>query len=306
MQSKARGRALATAATTLQLVGGLIAVWFFLAWRWSASHSSLLERELDLLGTGAGSLFFIWGQTLGRRARQHLNEIIPTAESIGDDPFVLYLRPFEDDSSRDRFDPTPRGAPGFPSDLLTSGLTGEEQLVAALKPVGRVIALGVPGQKLPQAGARRMYLAHDAWQDTVLALMERARLVVLVLGAGRSLMWELVQSVRMLPPERLVLIVPMERAAYDAFAETAVREFRETAEQMLRESGRSWTPPTLPAYPPHETGAVSEEGAFKVVVHFEADWTPRPILLKRPLVSGDQLKRSLKRGLRPALERWQD
>jgi hypothetical protein len=111
-------------------------------------------------------------------------------------PPVLYLRSFDDDR---------HGA------QLKGGLTEEEHLGDVLGQLGPFVAVGRPGETLPEAGAARFYLADADWQTEVATLLGTARLVVIRTGRSAGLGWEVQQAVRLLTPERLVLVVDDER-----------------------------------------------------------------------------------------------
>ena len=57
--------------------------------------------------------------------------------------------------------------------------TEEEQLAEAMKDVGPFVAIGRPGEALPELGAGRPYASHAEWQDQVGQLISKAQLVVL-------------------------------------------------------------------------------------------------------------------------------
>jgi hypothetical protein len=105
---------------------------------------------------------------------------------------VLYLRSFDDDQMAAR---------------LKGGLTEEEHLGRVLGEIGPFVAVGRPGEPLPEVGASRMYLEDSAWQSTVEGLLRTARLVVIRTGRSAGLSWELDRSVRLLTPERLLIVV---------------------------------------------------------------------------------------------------
>jgi hypothetical protein len=103
---------------------------------------------------------------------------------------VLYLRSFtEGDIAAET-----RGIGTFLSHLSTE----EEQLAAAVEVVGPLVAIGRPGDKLPQLGALRLYVPDEEWQATVTTLLTRARLVILRVARDTPrLRWELEQAARL-------------------------------------------------------------------------------------------------------------
>jgi hypothetical protein len=95
----------------------------------------------------------------------------------------LYLRNFSDDRLLAR----PQRVPGLGTLVRAWFLLGrseEKHIAAVLESVGPVVAVSVPGERAPNDGILRMDLP-DAWQGPVRTLIRDARLVVLVLGAGR-------------------------------------------------------------------------------------------------------------------------
>jgi hypothetical protein len=166
------------------------------------------------------------GQNLIRRGRRHFVTVLPGIADLDD--VVLYLRWFKEDAFLDRAYPRV-GSPVL-SHLLISGASEEEQLVKVLKPHGRVIAVGDPTEALPRIGAERFYLPMQGWREPVRELMARARLVVLSLGMGEGTLWELVEAMSTVPPERLILLVPMDEQEYETF--------RREAHHRLRGRGR--------------------------------------------------------------------
>lgn len=121
-------------------------------------------------------------------------------------PFVLYLRCFADDNAKG-------GSLWWRNPLLAMfvpALTPEEQLVKALTPFGKVVAVGRPGEALPAAGAARLYAAN--WESTVVGLMLRADLVVFHIGYGRGIREELSWARSIVDPRRVLVHIPGHRA----------------------------------------------------------------------------------------------
>lgn len=169
------------------------------------------------------------------------------SEALRDDSRkpVLYLRGFDDDPDSAVVD----GLPGALSAGLLSVHTREEQLIGALGAFGPVIAVGRPGEPLPHLGAARFYLPGGDWQTGVLKLMELAQLIVLRLGEGEGLWWEVDQARATQPPNKLVLLMPGGRPAL--------------AERLNAHLPK---PANVDTNPAKWTAAV---------IVFDQDWTPR-------------------------------
>lgn len=199
----------------------------------------------------------------GRRKR------LATPSAPSDVPPVLYLRPFDQDAAM--------GELGGQVSLLTY----EEQLREAFRTVGPLVAIGRPGEPLPELGAGRVYVG-DQWRAAVLDLIMRARLVVLGLGPGEGLRWEVERVTRLLPPQRLVLLLPADPAAYDASARALAGRF----------------PGGLPRYP---SGRSRLKLAVGAAVWFRPDWSPVAVLLgaRRATFQNESLETACVIGLRP-------
>ena len=157
---------------------------------------------------------------------------------------VLYLRGFGDDPEAAVVDELP----GMISQGMLSIHSREEHLIGALGAFGPVVAVGRPGEPLPHLGAARFYLPGDDWQSGVLRLMELAQLIVLRLGDGDGVWWEVDQARATQPPGKLVLLVPGDRP--------------DLAER-------------LDAHLPKPANATAEPGKWtSAIVVFKEDWTP--------------------------------
>ncbi|MFF4920038.1 transferase [Kitasatospora sp. NPDC001261] len=154
---------------------------------------------------------------------------------------VLYLRSFDDDATAARVDD------GAEINLHSR----EEQFAAALGAVGPVIAVGRPGEPLPLLGAARFYLPLDDWQGTVRRLMDLSQLIVLRLGKGEGLRWEIGEARATQPPGKLVLLAP--------------RGLSDLADQL----NEGLPTPLLPKE------AVTGEDWIGAVIAFDGHWTPR-------------------------------
>ena len=86
--------------------------------------------------------------------------------------------------------------------------TVEEKLAAAMRHVGPFVAIGRPGETLPELGAARMYVSDDHWQDEIVALMERARIVLLRIGDTPGFWWEVQQVLERVEIDRVVFFFP--------------------------------------------------------------------------------------------------
>lgn len=279
-------------------------------------------------GFELGVLFFgLVGVKCYMRGKRHL--AIAATELLSRDtrPPVIYLRSFQHDKKGSGSAAGSRVWGGWAA--LFDLKTIEERLAEALTPIGPVIAIGKPGEKLPALGAARLYVGDDEWQDTIRTLMGRAKLVVLLLGDTPGFWWELERSVKELPPERLALIVPFRKKRYDAFREQAASHFAHALPDYS--TRRGWLLPVvlvalaLAAAAPFGTDAMTGAatlaglvslgfrprrglGRLSGLIYFRPDWTPEWIDLttikpakglRRHFYGHNRLHRSLTWNMRP-------
>ncbi|MFC8720782.1 transferase [Kitasatospora sp. NPDC057198] len=205
-----------------------------------AQHPPSPPLALLLLATGLAAMGA--GVLLLRHARPRAARSAARALLADGRAPVLYLRSFADDAASARPDD---------SRAYVRLHTREEEFAAALGALGPVIAVGRPGEQLPLLGAARFYLPLDDWQPTVLRLMAASRLIVLRLGAGDGLWWEVEQAVATQPARKLVLL--------------AEGDLTELARRLDRH---------LPV-PSGLAGAAGRAPRAVVVVGFGDDWAPR-------------------------------
>ena len=201
-----------------------------------------------------GGVVFTQGRRTFLRARRHRSRLVPDHRQLKAGSYVLYLRSFEEDERQTALHevPLPGLAAGASFGFLVSGRSAEEHVAEILRPVGPLVAVGAPGERLPHVGAARMYLPREGWQEPVRELMRRSRLTALTLGTSEGTMWELAETFRLLPPHRLVLFIPaLKKAEY----------------QRIRAAA-----PRLPECP----GWLDTRyrTVIQGVIYFAADWTP--------------------------------
>jgi hypothetical protein len=129
---------------------------------------------------------------------------------LKDKPPVLLLRSFADDV-----------AGITPSALIPRLLWRrkrlEETIGKELAQAGPFIAIGKPGETLPQIGAQRLYVADTEWQEVVRSYIARAEPIILIAGKTTWVQWELANIVATARTGHLLIVFPRtsepERAA---------------------------------------------------------------------------------------------
>jgi TM2 domain-containing membrane protein YozV len=121
-------------------------------------------------------------------------------------PPVVYLRSFEADSEL-----VLRPAE-FWNKIVTVcfdymvTFSPEQELAEILNRVGPVIAIGKPGEPLPELGAARLYVSDADWKAKVTDMLARARLVIIRTGSTPNLQWEIEQTMARVPRRRILFV----------------------------------------------------------------------------------------------------
>jgi hypothetical protein len=115
---------------------------------------------------------------------------------------ILLLRSFKDDETKSwqRI--------RSPIGNLVSGRRFEQGIAGPLGAFGPVIAIGRPGEELPQIGAARNYLGDAEWQPSVLRWMDEALLLVMIAGDTEWIRWELDRILEKNRSSHLFIILP--------------------------------------------------------------------------------------------------
>ncbi len=168
-------------------------------------EAELAARDLDVWVSLAGLALVVGGWRLWQRSRRY--EALDADQAMARDPRppVLYLRSFADDGLA-MIDAGGRSMSARIMQLLAP-ITPEQEMADILDRVGPLVAIGKPGEPLPELGAARLYVGHDRWQSKVRELMQAARLVVIRVGSSPGVLWEVDQALQGLPRPRLVLAV---------------------------------------------------------------------------------------------------
>jgi hypothetical protein len=135
------------------------------------------------------------------RIGQRLNLRHRAAIVLQDKPPVLLLRSFADDADR------------IPSSRLIQRLFRrrkrlEETIADELAKAAPFVAIGKPGERLPQIGASRIYVSDSDWQQVVTSYIERANLIIVIAGKTHWVQWELANVLTQGLISRLLIIFP--------------------------------------------------------------------------------------------------
>jgi len=215
----------------------------------------------------AGFVLYVAGAGLYKRGKRASTELAGELLSSDPRPAVVYLRSFKDDVVGASIADSPVAT------LFSLVATEEQQIAEVFGELGPVVAIGRPGERLPELGAARMYVADDEWQETVSDLMARARLVVYRATDTQGFIWEVKRGGELLPPEKIVFLIPA-KSNYDAF--------RRIADKLL--------PGRFPAKPESRLRC----GSLSGLVYFDSTWRSRFVLpritwgrneIRKPVVS---------------------
>jgi hypothetical protein len=136
-------------------------------------------------------------------------------------PPIVYLRSFKDEELESlplhRFRNVSLSDKKLAETVANNGVQEQDALGYVFRKIGPYIALGRPGEELPELGSSKIYASDKAWQDTVRDFVNRSRLVVFRAGITESLKWELAEIVRSIRPRKLLMILPIREQDYVSF-----------------------------------------------------------------------------------------
>jgi hypothetical protein len=113
---------------------------------------------------------------------------------------VLLLRSFGDDRMSVVDAPT--------LGQISSLARMEESIADQFRPFGPLVAIGKPGEALPELGASRNYYSESEWRAAALELMWDAVLIVVIAGVSPGLRWELEAVARVGHQSKLLVLMP--------------------------------------------------------------------------------------------------
>ena len=148
-------------------------------------------------------------------------DVVSAEQLLASDPRrpVVYLRSFEADSEIVlRPDGFWKKAATMLFDYAVT-FSPEQELAEIVNRVGPVIAIGKPGEPLPELGAARLYVGED-WKAKVTEMMARSRLVLIRTGSTPNLEWEMEQAMTRVPRRQILLVSlgdARKTAAFDEY-----------------------------------------------------------------------------------------
>jgi hypothetical protein len=257
-QSRDRGARLRGVATLLRITSTAVAfatILMILVAVAMLDNPILMGMALAFIGTavaGAALAGFVMADRLEKTSRRHLALSASQAMTQDPRPPVVYLRSFHDEPHTQRVRLSRR--------FWERDVAEEELLASETAKVGPFIAVGRPGDDLPQIGANRLYVDDADWASVVLRLMDEAAGIIVRIGPGGGLAREIRQAVQRLSPERLAFLIPFDMQAYSFF--------KWQTDPLL--------PQPLPWYP-HAPWMPPPPQGFNLLgyLHFGPDWSPQ-------------------------------
>lgn len=188
---------------------------------------------------------------LTKRGRRHA---APRFVKLEQPPAVLFLRPFTEDTDwkiyyswgRDQLPTTFSDKIKvlkfdlniqWRSGIRQAGFEFGEYLAELTKSFGSIAAIGEPGSP-PILGADNVYVSDENWQEEVLDLARKAKLVILTAGTTPGVIWETDHMIQEVPPSQLILNIAggtraKRRKNYKSFRAAAENLFPKGLPQKL-------------------------------------------------------------------------
>ncbi len=197
-----RGRSLGLLFYAIGVGCLLVALFIFLALAAHFVGRQDASKRLADIGTVLfvpALMSFALFSHLARRSRQPRAAALLTADPRAP---MLFLRRFSDD-----------GVATWPSGKVSQFRSSypvrlEEVCATVASEFGPFVAIGEPGERLPQLGAARDYCSENEWQDVVSTWLDRALMVIAIAGSSDWLCWELRSLVEKKHLDRLMLLLP--------------------------------------------------------------------------------------------------
>jgi hypothetical protein len=204
-------------------------------------------------------------------------DVVSAEQLLANDPRlpVIYLRSFEADSEiflrRDGF--WNKAATMLFGYMVT--FSPEQELAEIVTRVGPVIAIGKPGEPLPELGAARLYVGDADWKTKVTDLMARSRLVIIRTGSTPNLQWEIEQAMTRVPRRQILFVSLGDKEVFDQY-------FKRRFGQVLPSGRTAVTPLWLKLM---SMGKASNHATGKII-YFDEALKPReePVRLSISLV----------------------
>ena len=191
-----------------------------------------------------------------RRGKKHTAAGADTVLSQDARAPVLYLRSFKDETVQQavlhRF--TRAALPErtwLAATVPNNAVQEQDALGYVFRKVGPYVAIGKPGEELPELGSAKMYVPDAEWQARVRTLISTSRLIVFQAGRTQGLRWELNELVKTANPVALLVILPVTTEDYASFVQWANAVLPRPLAPVdppsrLMVFDRQWTPMWLP------------------------------------------------------------
>jgi hypothetical protein len=101
-----------------------------------------------------------------------------------------------------------------------AGEHSEEQMAQFFRRYGPFVAIGKPGQLIPQTGALRLFVDDTEWKLTADELLSRAGMVVLQPSNSEGIRWEIERTLTTVLPQKVLLCLQLfdgRQGPYDQF-----------------------------------------------------------------------------------------
>jgi hypothetical protein len=185
--------------------------------RFDAAHL-YLAIVVFVFGFGLCVLATVWLFRVHRLCTQRLDDLAAAAlfarivaGDIPEEPYVLYLRPFASTDAVKSFIRI--------NYKTTITVELEDELSTAVRPIGRLVALG---ESLEHFGAGRIASSEAAWQDAAIRLIRHAALILVVPSTRPGTLWEIEYLLTNGHMNKTVFLdVPNIRVASSHFAQQA-------------------------------------------------------------------------------------
>ncbi|CAG0962063.1 hypothetical protein GEOBC_00787 [Geobacteraceae bacterium] len=170
--------------------------------------------------------------------------------TVPNQDIVLYLRAFTDDVRA-------RATAEFGGMPFSSLVTEEEQIRKAVEPIGGLVAIGKPGEPLPELGAAREYVDNTHWKARVQDLIDQSALVLIRVGSSPGIAWEINEAFSRKPSSSIVLLLSMTPDEYSKSKGALSLATSTTLPEWKESNGNSWPLKAIVTFNKEAVGALT-------------------------------------------------
>lgn len=147
---------------------------------------------------------------------------------------ILYLRSFARDGEGTEMSPSLINPLAFI--VKNKGNPHELELASTLMNYGHLVAIGKPGESIPEIGFERIYFSNDSWKEEVIKLMKESVLIIYRPDPSDNVLWEFEQILNLNFKSKVIIWTgvlldfeePLQKARYQILSRKLLASYKIT------------------------------------------------------------------------------